>query len=87
MACNPGRSDLRYLANSTTRLHLRQEIAAAPAGVTSDLMSRLHPHRTHAVASFIARCHATRLVHFEETDHVHVAKAREKQIKGCRRSS
>jgi putative endonuclease len=55
-------------------------------GVTSDLISRLHQHRNHAVAGFTARYRVTRLVHFEQTDDVHAAIAREKQIKGWRRS-
>jgi len=55
-------------------------------GVTSDPMYRLHQHRTHAVAGFTARYRVTRLVHFEQTDDVHAAIAREKQIKGWRRS-
>ena len=55
-------------------------------GVTSDLMARLHQHRTHAVPGFTTRYRVTRLVHLEETGDAHAAIAREKQLKGWRRS-
>lgn len=55
-------------------------------GVTSDLMRRIHEHRSHAVRGHTDRYRITRLVHFETTDDVLAAIAREKQIKGWRRS-
>ena len=55
-------------------------------GVTSDLMARLHQHRTHVVPGFTTRYRVTRLVHFEQTDDANAALVREKQIKEWRRS-
>lgn len=55
-------------------------------GVTRDLMRRIHEHRSHAVPGHTDRYRTTRLVHFEATDDVLAAIAREKQIKGWRRS-
>ncbi|MEO6322267.1 MAG: GIY-YIG nuclease family protein [Polaromonas sp.] len=54
-------------------------------GVTSDLMQRIWQHRSHVVPGHTARYRITRLVHFEETEDVLAAIAREKQIKGWRR--
>ena len=51
-------------------------------GVTSNLLHRLHQHRTHAIAGFTERYYVTRLVYFEETSDVAAAIAREKQVKG-----
>lgn len=54
-------------------------------GVTGDLLRRIFEHRTHAVPGHTERYRITRLVHFEETNDVLAAIAREKQIKGWRR--
>ena len=55
-------------------------------GVTNDLLRRLMEHRLHKVAGFTAKYRVNRLVHLEETTGVEEAIAREKQIKGWRRS-
>ena len=55
-------------------------------GVTSDLPRRVHEHKTKAFPGFTAKYNVNRLVHFESTDDVRDALAREKQIKGWRRS-
>ena len=54
-------------------------------GVTGNLVARVLQHKTGAVDGYTLHYRADRLVHFEETDYVHSALAREKQIKGwCR---
>lgn len=55
-------------------------------GVTGDLLRRLHQHRTHALPGFTDRYRVDRLVHYEDTTDACAAIAREKQIKGWRRS-
>jgi putative endonuclease len=50
-------------------------------GVTSDLMARLHQHRENLVPGFTARYNVKRLVHYEMTDSMEAAIAREKQLK------
>jgi putative endonuclease len=54
-------------------------------GVTSDLIGRVHQHRTHAIPGHTARYRIDRLVYFETTEDVHAALAREKQLKAYRR--
>ena len=55
-------------------------------GVTNDLFRRMEEHRSHAdIGSFTARYDVTKLVYFEQTEDVHSAIAREKQIKGWNR--
>jgi putative endonuclease len=54
-------------------------------GVTSDLMARLHQHRTGSVPGFTRRYDVKRLVHFEMADTMDAAIAREKQLKAWRR--
>ncbi|HEX8173000.1 MAG TPA: GIY-YIG nuclease family protein [Thermoanaerobaculia bacterium] len=56
-------------------------------GITSNLDQRLNEHRAHKYPdSFTARYNVTRLVHCEEYTRVEDAIAREKQLKGWRRS-
>jgi putative endonuclease len=55
-------------------------------GVTSDLPRRLAEHQQGIVDSFSRRYHTHRLVYFESTGEVNDAIAREKQLKGWRRS-
>ena len=55
-------------------------------GVTNDLARRLHEHRSGTIVSFTARYHVVKLVHFETTNDVRVAIAREKQLKGWPRA-
>jgi len=54
-------------------------------GVTGDLLRRILEHRTHVVPGHTNRYRVTRLVHFEVTEDVLSAIAREKQLKGWRR--
>jgi putative endonuclease len=54
-------------------------------GVTSNLIQRLHQHRTNAFPGFTARYKVKRLVHFEITDSMEAAITREKQLKSWRR--
>jgi putative endonuclease len=55
-------------------------------GVTNDLLRRMQAHKTHEVPGFTANYRVDRLVHCEETDDIEDAIAREKEIKGWRRS-
>jgi putative endonuclease len=54
-------------------------------GVTSDLMARLHQHRTRAKPGFTSKYAVWRLVHFEMFDDMYTAIAREKQLNAWRR--
>ena len=55
-------------------------------GVTNDLVRRVQEHRDHQADGFTAKYNVTRLVYCEETSDVRSAIAREKEIKGWRRS-
>ena len=55
-------------------------------GMTSNLVQRIWQHRTPAVPGHTARYRIDRLVHFEETEDVFATLAREKELKGWRRS-
>jgi putative endonuclease len=55
-------------------------------GVTSDLERRVYEHQHEFKPGFTSKYHLHKLVYFETTSDVHVAIAREKQIKGWRRS-
>jgi putative endonuclease len=55
-------------------------------GVTNDLQRRVEQHKQKLVEGFTARYNITRLVYYEVTNDVHAALAREKEIKGWRRS-
>ncbi len=50
-------------------------------GVTSDLIARLHQHRTDAVPGFTKRYKVHSLARFEMFDDMETAIAREKQLK------
>jgi len=54
-------------------------------GVTSDVYARLHQHRTKSIREFTSRYGVSRLVHYEVTDSMYAAIAREKQLKAWRR--
>ena len=51
-------------------------------GMTNDLTKRVFEHKNKLLPGFTAKYNITRLVYFEETNDVHAAIAREKQIKG-----
>jgi len=55
-------------------------------GVTSDLERRVREHKQKLVPGFTVRYGIDRLVHYEQTADVRAAIAREKEIKGWRRS-
>jgi putative endonuclease len=55
-------------------------------GVTNDLGRRLLEHKQRAVPGFAAKYGLDRLVYFEESDDVHAALMREKQIKAWTRA-
>lgn len=55
-------------------------------GVTSDLMARLHQHRTAAKPGFTSKYAVWRLVRFEMFDDMYAAISREKQLKAWRRA-
>jgi putative endonuclease len=55
-------------------------------GMTNDLVRRVYQHKQKTSPGFTARYNVTRLVYFEEAAHPQVAIAREKVLKGWRRS-
>jgi putative endonuclease len=55
-------------------------------GVTNDLARRVYEHKHKLIKGFTKRYDISKLVHFEETDDITVAIAREKELKGWLRS-
>jgi putative endonuclease len=55
-------------------------------GVTNDLARRVYEHNHKLVDGFTKKYNITKLVHYETTNDVRSANAREKQIKGWLRS-
>ena len=55
-------------------------------GMTNDLERRVYEHKNKLVDGFTKKYNVNRLVYYEETGDVDSAIAREKQIKGWRRS-
>ncbi len=55
-------------------------------GMTNDLERRVYEHKHKLKPGFTKRYNVTRLAYFEETNDVGIAIAREKEIKGWRRS-
>ena len=54
-------------------------------GVTNDLERRCFEHRNKLRKGFTQKYNVDKLVHFEKFDHIELAIAREKQIKGYSR--
>jgi putative endonuclease len=54
-------------------------------GVTSDLIKRVHEHKSKAVKGFTSKYDVDQLVWFEQTDSIESAITREKQIKEWKR--
>ena len=54
-------------------------------GMTNSIERRVHEHKTKMVPGFTEKYNVNKLVYFEETDDVHAAIAREKEIKRWRR--
>ena len=55
-------------------------------GVTNNLMRRVYEHKRKLVPGFASKYNLTWLAYYEETSDIASAIAREKQIKGWRRS-
>jgi putative endonuclease len=55
-------------------------------GVTNDLTRRIAEHKQGTGSTFTTRYRITRLLYMEETDDIHAAIAREKQLKGWTRA-
>ena len=55
-------------------------------GMTNDLFIRVKEHKAGETEGFASKYHCTSLVYFEEFSNVLAAIAREKQLKGWRRS-
>jgi len=55
-------------------------------GVTNDLARRLFEHKQKLIDGFTSKYNVSRLVYFEVFENIRDAIAREKQIKGWRRS-
>lgn len=55
-------------------------------GVTNNLERRTYEHQNFMLPGFTSKYDVTKLVYFEATFDIHAAIAREKQIKGWRRS-
>jgi putative endonuclease len=65
---------------------LAGESAATYVGVTNDIVRRLREHKEKLVGGFASKYNITRLVYLEIFADPRDAIAREKQIKGLRRS-
>jgi len=55
-------------------------------GMTGNLHKRVFEHKFHRIEGFTDKYQVERLLHWESFDDVHRAIAREKQLKGWRRS-
>ena len=55
-------------------------------GVTNNLINRVYTHKQRTIPGFTQRYNVTRLVYLEEFGDIHYAIAREKEVKGWRRS-
>jgi putative endonuclease len=54
-------------------------------GITNDLIRRIHQHKDKLVSGFTSEYQVDQLVYYEETNDVHSAIAREKQLKSWNR--
>lgn len=55
-------------------------------GVTNDLLRRVHDHKAKQIEGFTKKYNVTKLVYYETGADIREAIAREKQLKGWRRS-
>ena len=55
-------------------------------GVTNNLERRIYEHKNKIIKGFTSKYNVNKLVYFEETKDINEAIAREKEIKGWRRS-
>ncbi len=67
-----------YIMNSST--------GTLYTGMTNNLERRVYEHKHKLLPGFTKKYDVTRLAYFEETNDVGIAIAREKEIKGWRRS-
>jgi putative endonuclease len=51
-------------------------------GVTNNLERRIYEHKHHLINGFTRKYKIEKLIYFEETNDIHAAISREKQIKG-----
>jgi putative endonuclease len=78
MVWNMSKTYYVYILTSTT--------GTLYTGVTNDIIRRVYQHKKGLVEGFTRQYHVTRLVYYEETQDILSAIAREKEIKGWRRS-
>lgn len=55
-------------------------------GVTNNLQRRIYEHKQHLIKGFTDLYNCTQLVYYEEYNNINEAIAREKQLKGWKRS-
>ena len=75
------KNDKNYYIYLLTNLHNK----VMYVGITSDLIRRIHEHKTGSVEGFTSKYNLAKLVYFEQTTDVTSAITREKQIKKWRR--
>ena len=71
------KSGYTYIMGSTT--------GVLYIGVTSDMYTRTHQHKTGAFEGFSKHYNCTRLLYYEVHESINQSIAREKQLKGWRR--
>jgi len=54
-------------------------------GITNDLERRIHEHQNKIIKGFTEKYNVSKLVYFEETQDIHAAIGREKELKKWRR--
>ena len=77
----PARRDRQYYVYILTNMSRTLYV-----GVTNDLERRMYEHRHKLVPGFTSKYNVSWLVHYEQTSAIESAIAREKEIKGWRRS-
>ncbi len=65
---------------------MTNQVRTLYVGVTNDLVRRVYEHKRKLVPGFTSKYNLTWLAYYEETSEVASAIAREKQVKGWRRS-
>jgi putative endonuclease len=68
------------------RLHRLQPVRHAYIGMTNSIYRRTLEHKRVEIEGFASKYHCDRMVYYESFDDVQKAIAREKQLKGWRRS-
>ncbi|MCX6761465.1 MAG: GIY-YIG nuclease family protein [Candidatus Moranbacteria bacterium] len=62
------------------------KIVIPAIGVTSDLIKRIQQHKTKITDGFSKKYDVRKLVHYEQTENIHSAIAREKALKKWNRA-